>query len=213
MATDKPERKRFVTPPFRLSFPNLFVARKSSDDAEAKAKFGCSAIWTPKNFTERDKKLWLALMAELNRVSLDTFKKEWKNLPEGVKRGLRDGAAKEGLEGYGPGTRFANLTSNNKPGVVDITKDPDTGEFIDIGPEHGNADLIYPGCYCRATVNVYSYTKKGKGVAIGLFNVQKIKDGQRLDSRVAAKDDFDEDVDSQWMDGADDDGGDDSDFG
>lgn len=203
MATDKPERKRLVTPPFRLSFPNLFVARLSSDEPGAKPKFGCSAIWTPKNFTERDKKLWGALLGELNRVSMETFKKAWKDLGEGYKRGLRDGSAKEGLEGYGPGTRFANITSNNRPGVIDIHKDETTGEFIKIGPEHGNADLAYPGCYCRATVNVYSYTKKGKGVAIGLFNVQKIKDGARLDSRVAAEDDFDEDVDSEWLDGAD----------
>jgi hypothetical protein len=208
---EKPEKKRLATPPFRLSFPNLFVARLSSDEPGAKPKFGCSAIWTPKLFTERDKKLWTALLAELDRVAREEFKKPWKDLPDYVKRGLRDGAAKEGLEGYGPGTRFANITSNNRPGVVDIHKDPDTGEFIEIGPEHGNAELIYPGCYCRATVNVYSYTKKGKGVAIGLFNVQKLKDGERLDSRVAAKDDFNDDADSEWMDGADDDS--DSDFG
>lgn len=206
MAKDEKVRK-LITPPFRLSFPNLFVAKKNSDDPEAKPKFGCSAIWTPAKFTDRDKKLWQAILAELDRVSKETFKKSWKELPPDVyKKGLRDGAAKDGLEGYGAGTRFANLTSNQRPGVIDADKSV-------ISMEEGNTDLIYPGAYCRATVNVYAFTKKGKGVAIGLRNIQKIKDGERLDSRVAAEDDFDEDVDSSWLDS--DDGNDnvDDDFG
>ncbi len=199
----KKKTKRFTTPVFRLSFPNLFTARRSDeDDPNSKPKFGCSAVWTPAKFTPREKELWRSIIGELNRVSKEAFKKEWKNLPDNIKRGLRDGAAKDGMEGYGEGTRFANLTTKDRPGVV--AKDGVTK----IGPEFGNADEIYPGCYVRATVNVYSYgTKpgsKGKGVAIGLFNIQKIKDGPRLDSRVAPEDDFDEDIDSAWMDEEDD---------
>jgi hypothetical protein len=98
------------------------------------------------------------------------------------------------------------MTSLNRPGVIDRDKSP-------IGPEHGNADLIYPGAICRATVNVWSYggkgTKnaKGKGVGIGLLNLQKLRDGERLDNRVAPEDDFDDDADSEWQDdvGGDDD--------
>lgn len=206
-AKGKKEVRRFTTPVFRLSFPNLFEARRAdSDDPNSKPKFGCSAIWTPASFSDKDKVLWKAIGAELNRVSLESFKKPWRDLPDNIKRGLRDGAAKDGLDGYGEGTKFANITTKNRPGVVNLAKEA-------IGPEHGNADEIYPGCYCRATVNVYSYgTKpgsKGKGVAIGLFNIQKVKDGPRLDNRVAAEDDFDEDLDSQWLDGD----GDGDDFG
>jgi hypothetical protein len=211
--TEKKERKRLVTPPFVLSFPSLWVAR-ASEDGEGKPKFGATAIWRPKDFDESEKALYQAILRELDSVARDAFRKPWKELPDNVKRGLRDGAAKEDVAGYGPGTRFANMTTLNRPGVILRDKTP-------VGPEHGNEELIYPGCICRATVSVWSYggagskNSKYKGVAIGLLNLQKLKDGERLDNHVAAEDDFDDDIDSKWMD--DDDGGDgddgDDDFG
>jgi len=209
--TEKKERKRLLTPPFVLSFPSLWVAR-ASEDGEGKPKFGATAIWTPSKFNAADKALYQAILAELNAVALDNFGKAWKNLPDNVKRGLRDGSAKEDVAGYGPGTRFANMTTLNRPGVIDKNKDP-------IGPEHDNEDLIYPGCVCRAKVSVWAYGGKGskqskyKGVAIGLLNLQKLKDGERLDNRVAAEDDFDEDIDAEWLDDDTDNDGDDEDFG
>lgn len=184
------EIKKYVTPPFRLSFPSLFEA-DSYDGGPP--KFGCAAVWTPSEFTANDKKRWKAIKVALDAESKKTFKKAWKDLPSNVKRGLRDGAEKEDLEGYGEGTWFANITSKMRPGVVDIDRNS-------ISPEEGNTDEIYPGCYCRATVTVYSYDNKGKGVALGLQNVQKIKDGDRLDSRTDAAEDFEDDVDDEWLD-------------
>lgn len=205
MATDKKEKKetkRLQTPVFRLSFPSLFVARKH-EDGEGPAKFSATGIWTPANFTEREKVLWKTIIQELHTVSQRDFGKPWNKLPDNIKRGLRDGAAKEGTDGYGEGTRFANMTTYSRPGVVGMTKGDDD-KYLPISPEEGNEHDIYPGCYCRATVNVYSYGlkkgSKGKGVAIGLFNIQKVKDGERLDNRVAAEDDFDDDLDSKWLD-------------
>ena len=183
--------KKTVTPVFRLSFPALFDA-KSMDDG--KPKFGCSAVWTPGKFSDQDKKRWRAMKALLDDASREKFKKPWKELPANFKKGLRDGAEKAELEGYGEGTRFANLTSLMRPGVVDRDRQP-------IGPEHGNADEIYPGCYCRATVTAYAYDKKGKGVALGLQNIQKVADGDRLDSRTDAAEDFEnETIDDAWLD-------------
>lgn len=196
----KPKVARFTTPPFVLSFPNLFEprAQENEDGTKGKPKFGCAAIWTPEKFSDGDKLKYKAILAELDRVSIEAFGKPWKKLDGSVfKKGLRNGASKEGLAGYGEGTRFANLTSRSRPGVVDKNKNP-------IGPEEGNAEEVYPGCICRATVNVYSFGlkkgSKGKGVAIGLQNIQKIADGPRLDNRVAAADDFDEELESQWLD-------------
>lgn len=206
----KKEIKKYTTPVFRLSFPHLFVAQKMNDDDNAKPKFGCQAIWTPAKFTEREKELWRAILKGLNDESMRTFKKPWKNLPSNIKRGLRNGNEKDGLEWYGEGTRFASLTSKMRPGVIDVRKDEETGEYVKIGPEHDNEDEIYPGCYCRATVTIYSYDNKGKGVAIGLRNIQKVKDGARLDSRVDAQDDFDEEVDSAWLDESEEDMGEES---
>ena len=188
--------KKVVTPVFRLSFPALFEAKSMEG---GKAKFGCSAVWHPKKFSEQDKKRWKAVRALLDEVSQERFKKPWKDLPANFKKGLRDGAEKADLEGYGEGTVFASITSMMRPGVIDKDKDP-------IGPEHGNAEEIYPGCWCRATVTAYAYENTGKGVALGLQNVQKVADGDRLDSRTDAAEDFDDDIDDRWLDEADDDG-------
>ena len=83
------------------------------------------------------------------------FKKGLKELPANYKKGVRDGAEKEDTEGYGPGKKFASLTSKMRPGVVDISG-------IDISPEDGNADEVYSGAYYQATVTVYSYDNKNK---------------------------------------------------
>lgn len=200
MAKEKREIVKFTTPVFRVSFPHLFEAHSMSDDPKAKAKFGLSAIWTPAKFTEKEKVNWRKIREAMNAESIRAFKKAWKDLEaDTYKKGLRNGSSKEGLEGYGEGTMFANLTTKNRPGVIAVD-----GE-TKIGPEHGNAEEIYPGCYARATVTVYSFSNKGKGIALGLRNVQKIKDGPRIDNRTDAEDDFDEDVDSEWLNKDDDD--------
>jgi hypothetical protein len=184
------EVTRYVTPVFRLSFPNLFEAHAM--DEQSKPKFGLTAVWNPAKFTEADKKRWKAIMAALDAESKRAFKKAWKDLPANFKTGVRDGAEKANLEGFGEGTKFANITTKMRPGVIDAGKSK-------IGPEEGNADDIYPGCYCRATVTVYSYDNKGKGVALGLMNVQKVADGERLDSRTDAAEDFEDDIDGEWL--------------
>lgn len=200
----KRERVRLVTPPFVLSFPSLWTPRKP-DEGEGKPKFLATAIWTPGKMTDGEKGLYRALLAELDKEARAVFGTAWKELPDNVKRGLRDGRAKADVAGYGEGTRFANMSSLNRPGVVDKRKNP-------IGPEHGNEEEIYPGCICRATVNVWSYNDKYKGVGIGLLNLQKLADGDRLDNRVKAEDDFDDDIDSRFLDDDDDgDFGDDGD--
>jgi len=188
------EIQRYVTPPFRVSFPSLFEA-ESYDGGPP--KFGLSAVWTPSKFSDSDKKRWKAMLGAMDAECRSRFKKSMKDLPANYKIGIRDGAEKADLEGYGEGTKFANITTKMRPGVIDAQKNI-------LSAEEGNTDEIYPGCYCRATVTVYSYDNKGKGVALGLMNVQKIKDGGRLDSRTDAAKDFDDDIDSAWLDQDDD---------
>ncbi len=189
------EIKRYMTPVFRASFPNVREAREGmtgDDGKKGKPKYGISAIWTPSKFSESEKKQWRTLRQAINAICLERFKKGEKDLPANYKHGLRDGAEKEELEGYGAGTKFANLTTMQRPGVVRADRTPISIEEMD--------DEVYPGCYMRATVTIYTYNNKGKGYAIGLMNLQKVKDGPRLDSRVNAEQDFVEDVDSSWLD-------------
>ena len=176
--------KKIVTPVFRVSFPSVFVASSYDGGPE---KFSVAAIWEPGRFTPAEKALWQAMIDLTDEVSLAAFKKKMADLPGNFKKAIRDGAEKADLGGYGEGKLFANLSSKMRPGIIDIDRTPLM-----------NADDFYPGCYARATVTAYSYDNKGKGVALGLQNLQKVKDGERLDSRTDAADDFGDDVDDRW---------------
>ena len=39
---------------------------------------------------------------------------------------------------------------------------------------------IYSGCYARVSINAYAFEGEQKGIAVGLNNVQKIRDGESL---------------------------------
>lgn len=168
---------KLVTPVFRASFPTLFVPKAMQEGQPL--KYSVSAVWTPSEFNEADKARWDAIVKHCDEVCLEKFKKKIDQLPGNYKRPIRDGAEKAELEGYGEGKVFANLSSKMKPGVVF----PDGSDC--------NPDDIYPGCYLRATVNAYAYDMGGgRGVALGLQNIRFIRDGERLDSRTDADEDF-----------------------
>lgn len=206
----KPERVRLLTPAFAISFPALWEAKQNDD---GKTQFGATGIWTPAKMTANDKVLWLALKAEIDRVSVEAFGVPRIKLPQNIKRGLRNGNEKEGIAGYGEGTFFASMTSNASIGVVNMAKE-------EISPDAGNASEIYPGAICRARVTAGAYNFKDpktggayKGLKLYLSNVQRLKGGVRLDSRVAPEDDFNEDVDAEWLDDSDDEAGEEEDYG
>lgn len=55
---------------------------------------------------------------------------------------------------------------------------------------------IYPGVRARLSLGVYAYDRNGnKGVAFGLRNVQKMGDGDRLDTYTTPEQDFGKPVD------------------
>jgi hypothetical protein len=177
---------KIKTPVFRVAFP--FVFEPSSYDG-GNEKYSLCAIWTPSQFGKKDKERWQELRAELDRVSRDAFKTAWKDLGRGYNIGLRDGKEKADVEGFGDGTYFATLSTQVKPGIVDIQ-----------GNDITSKDEFYPGVYAQGTVNIYSYNNKSKGVAIGLRNLLKVKDGPRLDGRGSASGDFDpDDIDESWL--------------
>ena len=50
---------------------------------------------------------------------------------------------------------------------------------------------MYSGVYGRASINFYAYnTGTARGIACGLGNLQKLRDGEPLGSRSSAEDDF-----------------------
>ena len=50
---------------------------------------------------------------------------------------------------------------------------------------------VYSGCYGKISVTFYGYNSNGnRGIAAGLGNIQKLKDGESLGGRTSAADDF-----------------------
>lgn len=201
------EVKTFKTPPFRANFTNTLFDADSMDGGPM--KYGVMAIWYPERFTDAHKALWKAIHDELDAVSLQAFKKKWSDLPGNFKKGLRPGEEKAAMGEAFEGATFANLTTKLVPGVVSNVRGPD-GKPLPISKKAGNTEEVFSGCWMRATITIYSYDNKGKGVALGLMNAQKLKDGPRLDYRGDAAADFaDDDEDQAFLDQLE--GGDDMD--
>jgi hypothetical protein len=175
------ERKAIVTPPFRVSFPSVF--NPSSYEGGA-PKFSVVMLFYPGQFKEADQAKYKAMIEMANNCSLEGFKKKLKDLPDNFRKPFRKGEEKAHMEGYGEGCVFATASSKQMPGVVGRDKRP---------LPNGEADL-YPGCWARATVTAYSYDNKGKGVAFGLHNIQKLGDAPNFSGRLRAEEDFDDDV-------------------
>lgn len=77
-----------------------------------------------------------------------------------------------GTGGDCPSVIYVTMSAKNiKPTVVghDIT--------TPLGPED-----FYAGCYARASVTPFAFKNIGEGIALGLNHIQKLKDGERLDS-------------------------------
>ena len=98
-----------------------------------------------------------------------------------LKSPLRDGDVERPEDEAYAGHYFINANSKLKPGVVDAN----LNEIIDPAE-------FYSGCYGRASITFYAYNVNGnKGIACGLQNLQKLKDGEPLGgSRASAASDF-----------------------
>lgn len=105
-----------------------------------------------------------------------------------LKLPLRDGDTERDDAAYA-GHWFINANSRTAPQIVDKTVKP----ILD-------RDEVYSGCYARVSLNFYAFNSNGnKGVACGLGNIQKIKDGEPLGGRSTANDDFNTEEDDDFL--------------
>ena len=96
-----------------------------------------------------------------------------------IKIPLRDGDLERDDEAY-KGHYFLNANSITAPQIVDKVVKP----ILD-------REEVYSGCYARVSLCFYAFNSNGnKGVACGLGNIQKIRDGEPLGGRTSAADDF-----------------------
>lgn len=163
------------TPRFRVSYPNVFKARKN--DLSGKDEYSVVALF-PKgaDLSVLKKAAEAAIVAKLG-----ADKAKW---PKGLRNPIRDQAEREKdgklPEGHEAGAFFINLKSTERPGVVDEN-------VQDIIEER----KFYSGCWAIANVRAYYYDQKGnRGVSFGLQNIQKVADGDPLGGRVRPTDAF-----------------------
>ncbi|MBR6900591.1 MAG: DUF2815 family protein, partial [Synergistaceae bacterium] len=149
---------------------------KSINGSEAKYSLSCII---PKSDTKTLKAIENAIEAakELGR------EKRWGGkIPtgSGFRLPLRDGDIDRPDDSVYKNCMFVNANSKDAPQIVDRHVMPITDPL-----ECGSGD------YCFVTVNFYPYNSNGnKGIAAGLGNIQKVKDGERLSGRVSASADF-----------------------
>jgi len=162
--------EKCMSPEFRVSFPQVFEAKSFQG---APPKFSLVMLF--------DKGIDLSKLKELAKNAINEKWPDANKRPKGLKNPFRDGdAEKPGVEGY-ENAIFITASSKMKPGVVDSNLVP----II-------SADDFYAGCFARATLTAYAYDTAGnKGVAFGLQNIQKLKDGDSFSGRSKAEDDFD----------------------
>lgn len=164
---------RIVTGEVRLSYANIWEPRSING---SDPKYSVS-ILIPKTDTTTIKAVEDAIEAALQE---GVGKFGGKMPPRGsLKLPLRDGDTERDAEEYA-GHYFINANSKNAPQIVDANVNPIT-----------DPSEVYSGCYGRVSVNFYAFNTNGnRGVACGLGNIQKLRDGEALGGGVSAVADF-----------------------
>lgn len=159
---------RIITPPFRASYANIVKPRRTPS---GDMKYQISMIF-PKGTD------LTAMKTAAKEAAQEKWGPDASKWPKNLRLPFRDGAERQ-EEAY-KNAIFVGASADRKPGIVDQNKQ----EIID-------EDEIYSGMWARASVTAFAYDNSGnKGISFGLNNVQKLKDGERLDGRRSAEDDF-----------------------
>ena len=164
---------KVVTGTVRLSYANIWDP-KSINGSEP--KYSCSII-IPKSDTATIEAVRKAIECALQE---GVGKFGGKMPPRGaLKLPLRDGDTEREDDAY-KGSWFINANSKNAPQVVDRHVQP----ILD-------RSEIYSGVYARVSLNFYAFSVNGnRGVACGLGNIQKIRDGEPLGGHTSAAAEF-----------------------
>ncbi len=173
---------KVVTGIVRLSYANVWEPKSINGGAE---KYSVSVI-IPKS----DTKTINAINAAVDLAIKEGAGKFGGKIPNkaSLKLPLRDGDAERDDEAY-KGAYFVNANSKTPPQIVDK----------DLNPVLDKTE-VYSGCYARVSLTFYAFNSNGnKGIACGLGNIQKIRDGETLGGRSSAEDDFASDADDDFL--------------
>jgi len=180
-------KRRVITPECMLSYPHLYEPTRY--DEKAALKYSVAAVFLPGTD-----------LTEMKKAIVEVGGARWKDFVAGVKSGkyhfpFHSDPEMIAGKGYPEGAVYFNASSDGQPGVVTLVPDPATGKPMTAEPSQ-----VYPGVIARLSVTFYTFPagdrKGNRGVGVGLNNVQIIRDGERLDGRMAPADEFDADPDA-----------------
>ena len=175
----------------RWSYANVWDPKPMPNGG--KPKYSVSLI-IPKSDTVTIGKIKEAIKAAYEEGE-GKLKGNGKSVPSlsSLKKPLRDGDEERPDDPTYANSYFVNANSDLAPGIVDASRQP----ILDRAE-------VYSGCYGRASINFYAFNTNGnKGIACGLNNLQKLRDGEPLSGRARAEDDFaefDDDGDDGFLD-------------
>lgn len=170
----------------RWSYVNAWEPKSINGGAP---KYSVSLI-IPKSDTKTIEKIQAAIQAAYDEGQ-GKLKGNGKSVPalSVLKTPFRDGDAERPDDEAYADSYFINANSGTAPGIVDADRQP----ILD-------RSEVYSGVYGRASINFYAFNSNGnKGIACGLNNLQKIKDGEPLGGKSRAEDDFDTEEDDDFL--------------
>ena len=182
MSTAKKATTKVVTGIVRLSYANVWEPASING---SKPKYSVSLI-IPKG----DTKTIADINAAIDAAIQEGAAKFGGKIPNkaALKLPLRDGDIERDDEAY-KGTYFVNANSTTAPEVVDRSLQ----RILD-------RNEVYSGCYARVSINFYAFNSNGnRGIACGLGNIQKVRDGEPLGGKTSAADDFATDLDDDFL--------------
>lgn len=171
----------------RWSYANVWQPKSINGGAE---KYSVSLI-IPKSDTVTINKIKAAIQAAYEEGE-SKLKGNGKSVPPlaALKTPLRDGDVERPDDPVYAGSYFINANSATAPGIVDADRQP----ILD-------RSEVYSGVYGRASINLYAFNSNGnKGIACGLNNLQKIRNGEPLGAKSRAEDDFATEEDDDFLD-------------
>ena len=178
--------KVITGPDTRWSYANVWEAKSINGGAP---KFSVSLI-IPKSDTRTVAKIKAAVGAAYHEGEAK-LKGNGKSIPplSTIKTPLRDGDTERPDDPAYSGAYFINANSATAPGIVDA----DCNAIM-------TRSEVYSGVYGRASINFYAFNSNGnRGIACGLNNLQKIRDGEPLGGKSNAEDDFATDADDDFL--------------
>lgn len=182
-ATQYANPTKVVTGIVRLSFANVWEAKSINGGTP---KYGVSLI-IPKS----DTKTITAIQAAIDAAIKEGAGKFGGKIPPkaSLKLPLRDGDIDRPDDEAYAGCYFVNANSATAPQIVD----KNVNLILD-------RSEVYSGVYARVSVNFYAFNSNGnRGVACGLGNIQKIRDGEPLGGKSSAADDFAAAVEDEFL--------------